>query len=639
MCHMTSPTAFADTRLLMLNPITPGAGRGPLLRWLGWLVIANTLVLSLVAARYLDVGDLSAGLVARTFGVTMFLAHFLSVALIPMLPVMLLALLWPQRHVIAPLAWLINVALTCLLLVDTLVFQQYRFHLNGALVSLFFSGASEETFEFSSMMKVQAGLLGLAVAVAHWALAWGVWRYLVARRAPRRIAGFATTAGCIVLLLGTNVFHAWADATGQGSVTRQTRLLPGYEPLTAKGFLEEQGFDVADSTWGGAEAIDGSVDYPREPLATTAPKDKKNIVFIVIDSWRFDAMNENVTPNIARFAENNQRFMNHYSGGNATRMGMFSLFYGIPGTYWHSMLQTNTRPVLVSRLLDLGYEFGIFRSAPLSSPEFHRTIFSGMSHLRMESEGHDSPARDIDANRDFIDYLKQRDPASDKPFFGMVFHDSPHAYDLPDDAPRPFQPSWDSINYLTLDEDTDPTGLHNLYRNSVHFVDRLVGETLDELEAQGLMDDTIVVVTGDHGQEFNDLDQNYWGHNGNFSRYQTKVPMIVHWPGRTEPGKRVERLTSSFDVAPTLLDHVLGVDNAYSATSVGHDLFKSADRLPLVMAKYRGHAAMTDDGFVAFHPFGPVEALDADYRPREGGPSPQVIQSTLDQMQRFRKTD
>ena len=29
---------------------------------------------------------------------------------------------------------------------------------------------------------------------------------------------------------------------------------------------------------------------------------------------------------------------------------------------------------------------------------------------------------------------------------------------------------------------------------------------------------------------------------------------------------------------------------------------------------------MTGDGFVAFHPFGPVEALDADYRPREGGP-------------------
>ena len=57
----------------------------------------------------------------------MFFAHFLSVALIGLLPVMLLALIVPYRHVIVPLAWAIGVVLTCLLLVDTLVFQQYRF--------------------------------------------------------------------------------------------------------------------------------------------------------------------------------------------------------------------------------------------------------------------------------------------------------------------------------------------------------------------------------------------------------------------------------------------------------------------------------------------------------------------------------
>jgi hypothetical protein len=621
----------------MLNPIDRRVARGELLRWLGWMAIANTLALSLVALRYLDVGDLSTGLVARSFGIAMFFAHFLSIALLPLLPVMLLALVWPLRHVVVPLVWLVNVALSVLLLVDTLVFQQYRFHLNGALVSLFFSGASEETFEFSTMMKAQAVGVALLVAVAHWGLCRIVWRFV--DRSGHRRFGYGMATACVALLLATNLFHAYADAMGHGEVTRQTRLLPGYEPLTAKSFLEERGFDVADTAWGGSKAIDGSVDYPRVPLASQEPGEKKNIVFIVIDSWRFDAMNEQVTPNIARFAQNNQRFMQHYSGGNATRMGMFTLFYGIPGTYWHSMLQTNTRPVLVSRLLDLGYEFGIFRSAPLSSPEFHRTIFSGMSHLRMESEGHDSPSRDIDANHDFLDYLQERDPESDDPFFGMVFYDSPHAYDLPEDAPRPFEPAWDSVNYLALDEDTDPTGLHNLYRNSVHFVDGLVGQTLDELEAQGLMDDTIVVVTGDHGQEFNDLGLNYWGHNGNFSRYQTQVPMIVHWPGRSEAGKQVEHVTSAFDVAPTLLEHALGVENAYDATSVGHDLFSDADRLPLIMAKYRGHAALADDGFVAFHPFGPVEALRRDYRPREGGPSPQVIQTTLNQMQRFREID
>lgn len=619
----------------MLNPIDRRVGRGALLRWLGWMVIANTLILSLVALRYLEVGNLATEPVARIFGIAMFPAHFLSIALLPLLPVMLLALLWPQRHVIVPLVWLFNVALTGLLLVDTLVFQQYRFHLNGALVALFFSGASDETFEFSRMMKAQAVGVILLVAVAHWVLSRVVWRLV--DRSPDRRFGYGVATACVALLLATNLFHAYADAMGRSQVISQTRLLPGYQPLTAKEFLEERGFDVAEASWGASVALDGSLDYPRVPLQTRVPEDKKNIVFIVIDSWRFDAMNKRITPNVARFAEHNQRFMQHYSGGNATRIGLFTLFYGIPGTYWHSMLRTNTRPVLISRLLDLDYEFGIFRSAPLSSPEFHRTIFSGMPYLRMNSQGSDSPARDIDANRDFIRYLRERDDA--KPFFGMVFYDSPHAYDLPEDAPKPFQPAWDSVNYLTLDDDTDPTGLHNLYRNSVHFVDRLVGRTLDELEAQGLMDDTIVVVTGDHGQEFNDLGLNYWGHNGNFSRFQTQVPMIVHWPGRSVSDQQVTHHTSHFDVAPTLLERALGVDNAYAAASVGHDLFEPADRLPLIMAKYRGYAAMTEDGFVAFHQLGPVEALDADYRPRDDGPSPQVIQATLQQMQRFRNTE
>lgn len=618
--------------LTMLNPIDRDARRGELLRWLGWLAMANTMVLVVVALRYLDVGDLATDVLARSFGTAMFFAHFVSIAVIALLPLLLLAAVWPQRHVIAPLAWAINVALTGWLLVDTLVFQQYRFHLNGALVSLFFSGASDETFEFSTVMQLQAGLALFVVAAGQWLLARLIWRFVT--HTPRRRLGYGVATACVTVLLATNLFHAYADAMGNGAVTRQTLLLPGYEPLTAKGFLEEHGFDVAARIRDAGAAYEGSLDYPDAPLNSHAPADPANIVFVVIDSWRFDAMNDAVTPNMAAFAHANQRFMQHYSGGNATRMGMFSLFYGIPGTYWQSMLHTGTRPVLINRLLDLEYRFGIFRSAPLSSPEFHRTIFDGMQGLRMTSDGHDSPARDIDLTRDFLSFLKERD--EDRPFFSLVFYDSPHAYDLPEDAPRPFQPSWDGVNYLSLDEDTDPTGLHNLYRNSVHFVDRLVGDVLDGLRARVDMDNTIVVITGDHGQEFNDLGLNYWGHNGNFSRFQTQVPMIVHWPGRSRPGTRVDRLTSAFDVAPTLLADTLGVENAYSATSVGHDLFKPADRLPLVLARYRRYTAMTDQGFVAYPPLGSATPLDKNYRRRDEPPSPAVIQQTLSQLGRFR---
>src|SRR5699024_3017075 len=126
-------------------------------------------------------------------------------------------------------------------------------------------------------------------------------------------------------------------------------------------------------------------------------------------------------------------------------------------------------------------------------------------------------------------------------------------------------PSWTSVNYLTLDENTDVEPFFNLYRNSVHFVDALIGKALDKLRAQGMMDDTIIVITGDHGQAFNDTGLGYWGHNSNYSRYQTKVPLVIHWPGRQAP-RRIGYFTSHMDIAATLMQRVLGVNNAFAAT-------------------------------------------------------------------------
>lgn len=615
---------------MTLNPIARGASRGELLRWAGWFAVANALVMILVALRYLDVGDLSNDGVGRLFGIAMFPAHAISVATLFYFPVFALALIWPRRHVIAPSALAIGILATLALLADTVVYQQYRFHLNGAVLSLFFSDASDETFVFSWQMRMQVALVAVAIVVGQWLLARLVWRYVL--RTPGRRHGYPLAAALVLVFLGTNLFHAYADAAGDTSVVRQTRLLPLYEPLTAKGFLEERGFEVATTVRTAPSVRNGPFNYPRVPLKTHVPEDKPNILFIVIDSWRFDTMNDRVTPNIAAFAENSLRFKHHFSGGNATRMGMFTLFYGIPGPYWHSALATGTRAALVTRLEELDYHFAIYRNAPLSSPEFHRTIFDGMTGLRMRSDGSSSPARDIDANRDFLDFLNRRDP--EQPFFGLLFYDSPHAHDVPVNAPMPFQPTWDAVNYLALDENTDPEPFFNLYRNSVHFVDGLIGKTLDRMRAQGLMDNTIVVVTSDHGQEFNDTGNGYWGHNGNYSRYQTQVPFIVHWPGR---GKgEVDYLTSHFDVAPTLMAQVLGVDNAYAATSVGRDLFMAGDRLPLVMATYRGYAAFTGDRFLTFPPFGGVDVYDSEYRLLENAaPSASAIRNTLDQLRRF----
>ena len=95
------------------------------------------------------------------------------------------------------------------------------------------------------------------------------------------------------------------------------------------------------------------------------------------------------------------RFEHHYSTGNGTRFGIFGLMYGLPGGYWHAALAERRGPVLIDAMDDLGYQFFVYGSAPLDSPEFHRTAFARVwdrvapprSRRRRRTRSRDDPAR------------------------------------------------------------------------------------------------------------------------------------------------------------------------------------------------------------------------------------------------------
>src|SRR3712207_9402754 len=69
---------------------------------------------------------------------------------------------------------------------------------------------------------------------------------------------------------------------------------------------------------------------------------------------------------------------------------------------------------------------------------------------------------------------------------------------------------------------------------SSDLIDSLIGLTLDKLKQKDLLRNTVVIITGDHGQEFNENHCNYWGHSSNYSQWQIHVPLIYYYPGRSE---------------------------------------------------------------------------------------------------------
>jgi membrane-anchored protein YejM (alkaline phosphatase superfamily) len=590
-------------------------GRSPrrvLLRWAGWCAAANTLLLTLVFTRNLAVTEIPDGWLPGTFATLMLLGQAALLACAPLLALVPLVLAWPRRAPVLVTGTLCSFLLCGTILIDTVVYRQYRFHLNAEVLNLLLGGAADEILVFPTRMYVQAALVAIGILVAQAALAAVVWRAVRSRPGGR--LGPALGIGLASAFLAQAGLHAWADLAGYTPVTRQQRLLPGYLPATTENLFRKLGFEVhrAGVELGAADRGSG-LSYPRRPLQCDPAPERPHLLFVVIDAWRFDALTPEVTPHLARLAASSLQFEDHLSGGSATRTGIFSLFYAIPGTYWHAMLAERRGPVFVEALERQGYEIAVFSSSKLVNPEFHRTVFADVEDLRMRSEGSGSAERDADATEDLLRFLERR-PAG-RPFFALLFLDAPHAYDLPEGFPEPFQPSVDGVNYLALSDDSDPVPVRNRYLNCVRFDDALVGRVLEALEREGLLDDTLIVATGDHGQEFNDNRLNYWGHDSNFSRYQVGVPLLLHWPGRG-PASIAHR-TSHYDLVPTLLDELFGCRNDYADYSVGRHLLEPGGRDALLLANFTDYAVVRPDRILAVYPFG-VEVLDPGYRPIPG---------------------
>lgn len=600
-------------------------------RWWGWLLLA-TLALALIGAtRYFGVVDADVTLSSVLFRGAMLVAHFAALTTLLLLPVLLIALLLPRPSLILPLGILGSALILVALLIDTQIYRLYRFHVNGGVLNLLFGGAASETFVFSGTMYAQALLIAALVLASSAIAGAAAWRHV--RRSPGRPRFVQAVLGAIgVSVLGFHGTHIWADVVSRESLLKQTDVLPLRYAATAKRFLRAAGVNVRRErqplTSGPG---DGVLQYPLRSLTCETPARRPNIVVIMIDSWRFDAMTAEITPHIAAFARRSLQFDDHHSGGNATRIGVFSLFYSIPGTYWHSVLSDRKGPAIFDELLRQQYEIRAFRSAPLYSPEFDRTVFAALGNVRMRSDGNGPAEWDRDLTLDFLQYLRSHDAR--QPFFALLFYDAPHAFEFPDDYPLRFQPSIENVNYLQLGQGSDPEPWLNRYHNAVHYVDDLVGDVLADIEARGLLHNSVIVITGDHGQEFNDNERNYWGHSSNFTRYQTGVPFILYSPA-TPPGIVAHR-TTHFDVMPTLMRDHLGCTGPFSTHSVGRPLLEAGGRDTLLMAEYRDFAIVEHDRIAVVRDQGlDVVGLDYSELP-DDSLRPAALRDALEQKTRF----
>jgi arylsulfatase A-like enzyme len=119
------------------------------------------------------------------------------------------------------------------------------------------------------------------------------------------------------------------------------------------------------------------------------------------------------------------------------------------------------------------------------------------------------------------------------------FSNADHAY-------VPSMPEGNPTDWETYTEFVDG------YDGGVVQVDREIARVIDRLESLGVRDDTIIIVSADHGESIGELGL-YFEH-GNCAEGTTKVPLIINWPGVVPAGMVVDDLMYQLDLPPTILD-------------------------------------------------------------------------------------
>ena len=154
------------------------------------------------------------------------------------------------------------------------------------------------------------------------------------------------------------------------------------------------------------------------------------------------------------------------------------------------------------------------------------------------------------------------------------------------------------------------------------------------MKNKNLLDDTVVILTADHGQEINDTRHNFWGHNSNFAKYQTHVPLLM-WDARHPHTSPILYRTHHYDIAPTLLQEVYGCLNPAHDYSIGQNLLDDTPRPFSLISSYTKKAIRTGDQITVLDQYGGIEKYDENFQPSATGAEPAALKQALETFAQF----
>jgi len=303
-----------------------------------------------------------------------------------------------------------------------------------------------------------------------------------------------------------------------------------------------------------------SVQGGKHPEKSLPPKGEHpwNIVFVIMESvgtrYIFDSNNGHPMPMpfLHKISQEGWFLGKHYTTSNVSTKAVFSLLSGLYDFFGRETFGTRPDADVPALYNWLGKGYDSFLVTPSSISWYFPTKFvknSGLSEIHsyenlkfkikeeFDSLGHYIARDEIQT----VDFFIERLTKAKEPFLGIYISFAAHF------------PYFDYGEDYRLMKDDGP--LINRYYNNLDLLDHMIKRIYDHLQKLGVLERTILVIVGDHGQAFGQHHPNNFMHYRYSYNENLEAPAIFYQPKLFKP--RVFRFpTSHVDLLPTLLDSV-----------------------------------------------------------------------------------
>jgi len=309
------------------------------------------------------------------------------------------------------------------------------------------------------------------------------------------------------------------------------------------------------------------------PILYSPKQDNMNIILISLDTLRADHLGcygyeRDTSPNIDSLLEDSVFFEEVFAHSSWTLPSHLSMLFSLNSAshqvYYNTQKIDNSLPSLASYLRDNGYVTYAFTGGGYVSSIYG--FAKGFDWYDEPVGGRNAPLADDEAERLYeytSDWIEKN---QDKQFFLFL-----HTFQIhgPYQCPEPWietylnkDAKWKGLGLRLLLEEKgqefpftpeERENIKALYDGEIKYTDEtLIKPLIEFLKKNDLYDNTLLIVTSDHGEEF--YEHGGWLHSRTLYNELIKVPLIIKFPSSKYKGNKVKPKARLIDIMPTVLD-------------------------------------------------------------------------------------